>query len=172
MQKTNSKIQSLKAKSSKLKALRGFTLMETLIYGVLVAIVIGGVILSLYVLVVSSQAINDKVVVEEEANFMIKKMEWALAGYQTISSPASGASGASLSINKFNYGSNPIVFDLSGGSLRITEGGGSPVPLSSAKVMVSNLNFNHLAAIGTGPDGVKMTMTINGRDFELVTYKK
>ena len=151
---------------------RGFTLLEVLIYAALVALIIGGISYTLFTLITTSKIANDKVVVEEEANFILKKFDWVLAGYQTINSPASGSSGATLSVNKFNFLPNPIVFDVSSGNLRITKGLLPSVTLNSSRITVSNPVFTHIAANGSGPDAVKAAFDINGRTYQITVYKK
>lgn len=152
--------------------IKGATLIETLIYSALMALTIGAVVYAVTTIVITSDELNEFISAEEEANFIIKKMEWALTGYEAINSPASGSSAESISINKYGYASNPIVFDLNSGSIRIKKGAGDPVILNSSRVTINSLSFTHIAAVGAGPDGVRVEMDLAGRDYKLVIYKK
>jgi len=57
---------------------RGVTLLETLIYIALFALLIGGGVSSAYSLIESSDRIGVHAMVEEEGNFLLAKIQWAL----------------------------------------------------------------------------------------------
>ncbi len=57
---------------------RGFTLIETLIYIALFALLIGGGISSAFSLIASSDRIGTQAMLEEEGNFLLAKIGWAL----------------------------------------------------------------------------------------------
>ena len=77
----------------------------------------------------------------------------------TINSPALGVSAALLSINTIVAGNNPTIFDISAGALRMSEGGGAPVVLTNARIVVSALNFINLSRPGT-PGTVQIIFTL------------
>ncbi len=56
---------------------RGVTLIETLIYIALFALLIGGGVSSAYSLIESSDRIGVHAMVEEEGNFLLAKINWA-----------------------------------------------------------------------------------------------
>ena len=109
----------MKIDNCKLKIIRGFTLIETIIYIALFSIIISLVIGAVYQIIQGSEDLQKNIVAEAEAHFLMRKTEWALAGVSAINSPASGLTGATLSVDKVNYSQNPIVLDLDSGSLRI-----------------------------------------------------
>ncbi len=152
--------QSLKPKSFKLKARQGMTLLETLIYAAIFATMMGFVIIVLFQIVDTQRGHQGRVEVETEANFVMRKLSWALEGAQSINSPAAGASSSQLSINKFNFSQNPLVFGLVAGTVQLARGASSAIPLTNSSVEVTELTFEHLAPSGARPDGVKVTLSL------------
>lgn len=152
------------------KNMRGFTLIETLIYSALLSLTIGLTLGAVYQLVEGSEDLREKVVREEEANFVMRKLSWALTGANTINTPASGATSTTLSVNKTGFAQNPIVFDLSGGSIRIQKAGGAASALSNSLVSVSGLLFEHVPASGNAPAAAKTSFTISPNTYQTTIY--
>ena len=102
-----------------LKGQKGFTLIETLIYLALFAIFFGGAAAAAYAVIETSGRNLTKSMVQEEGNFMLAKINWALSGVQTIDAPngapAPGNTGSLLSVNRItgvDAGGNPIPTDV------------------------------------------------------------
>ncbi len=150
--------------------MKGFTLIETLIYAALISIVVGFSLVAAYQIIDSSEGLNKKIMVEEEANFLLRKIGWALSGVDVINNPISGATGSILSINKINFSGNPLVFDLNSDNLRLKKGAAEPVILNNQNVKISNLVFEYLAASGSKPAGIKTGFQINGKPYEITVY--
>ena len=157
----------------------GFTLIETLIYAALVSVVIGMILMVTFQIVSGSRGLNEKIFMEDEASFLLRKIEWATAGASAINSPISGQSSSdTLSVDKFEIDptDNPIVFSVSDGDLLMREGTGSEVRLNSPLLTIENATFTHIAATGTAPEGVKVELSVVGASpsdhnaYELTTY--
>ena len=148
----------------------GFTLIEILIYSALIAMIISGSLIAVYQIIEGSASIQNKIITEQEANFLLSKIKWALTGATTINIPTVGLASSTLSINKANYSENPIVFDLNSNNLRIKQGAGNPAILNSQNVAINNLIFEHLATSGSGPEGLKINITINNKLFATTIY--
>ncbi len=137
---------------------KGFTLIETLIYTMIVSMIIGSFLLILYNLAGSVDRTLRNVDLSDQKQFIIQKADWALQSVSVVNSPSAGFSGTSISINKVGYGSNPVVVDLVGGVLRMSEGGGVAVPLTPVGITVSNLSFTHTVTVNE--TRIRMTATI------------
>ncbi len=155
----------LKPKSSKLKAGNGFTLLETIIYVALLSVMTSFVMVVFYQLIGGSDQHRNRVEVDQEANFMMQKIVWALVGAQAINQPTGGATSTSLSINRFNYGQNPVVFDIGASNLRISKASGTPVILGSSRVFLDQLLFEHLPETQGAPEGVKVTIKLSSSNI-------
>lgn len=149
---------------------KGFTLIETLIYAVLVAIIIGGILVAIYQIIQGASTLRTRIVAEEETNFIFRKIAWALAGAFDINSPGGGGTGTTLSVDKKNFPDNPIVFNLDSGNLTVKRGGGETTLLNNDNIIVSNVAFKHLPAGGDKPEGVKISVLVDDQPYETTIY--
>ncbi len=131
----------------------GFTLIEVIVYIALFSIIIGGGMIAVYEVIQSTDAGTNHVTMEEEANFLLRKINWALTGATSFTT------GSSLSIIKSG---STYVFDLNSGNLQLTDGGTIYI-LNSSSISVSSLSYNSI-----GSNGVTTSFTLktiqNGRN--------
>ena len=143
---------------------KGFTLIETLIYIALLAFIIGAGVSAAYYIIDSSARGKAEVGTIAEAEFLMRKIDWALTG-STINTPISGTSNL-LSVDKYGFSPNPIEIDHDSTSnrarIRIN---GSGFYLTSEWVKVTGLEF-----ISIFPNGVIASSTIDGAHFEVIKY--
>jgi type II secretory pathway pseudopilin PulG len=135
--------------------MRAFTLVETLVYIALFGILIGGFVVSAYGLFESSNRNLTKAMLQQEKDFVIGKINWALSGAQTVTVPAVGASSGTLTLTKYGDPTQ-ITITTSGGALTV---GGSPT--TNTNVTVNKLVFIHTHAGGTNPESVEAGFTIS-----------
>jgi len=148
-----------------LQSKRGFTLIEVAVYLGLFAIIMGGVFVVTYQLIEGNERTHSRVLVQEEGNFIQRKLDWALTGATQIIAPTS--TGAVLTIEK---DSSTITFSESGGVLEMAEGAGAPVPLTTDWLTVSGVNFEQVPPSGAEPPAVQATFVIADRTFEFTKY--
>ena len=94
-----------------------------------------------------------------------------------VIAPSPGQNGAALSLQEPIIAKDPTAFDLVSGAMRISEGGGVPVALSSSRVVVSGLTFSNVSASGThGAVRIQFTVSAvnnsgrNEYDYSKVFY--
>lgn len=152
----------------------GFTVVELLLYVSMCAILILAISVFLAVLL-SARAKNQSAAeVEQQGARALGVIVQTLRNADNINSPAIGVTGASLSLNTYSGALNPTVFDLSGGTLRVTEGTGSPVALTNSKIAISNLSFQNLSYANT-PGLVRIQFTaayVNGSGRNEYNYSR
>lgn len=148
----------------------GVTLIEILIYIALMSITVSGSLLIVFNLIEGSDKLNNAAKIEEEANFIFKKFEWAFLDASDINSPAEGDSAQSVSVNKTNFGSNPIIFDLSSESITMKAGNGPVNILNSESVAASSLLFEHIEPEDERPAGLRSSFTLNGKTYSSLIY--
>jgi len=140
---------------------RGFTLIETLVYIALFALIIGGFVAASYMLFETSDRNQTKAMMQEEENFLIGKINFALSGAQNIAAPfiiapATTASDTTLTLMK--YDGTVVVITLANGTTTY-----NGQPLNNSNVTVSRLVFIHTYAGGTNPESVEAGFTISAR---------
>ena len=153
-----------------MKSEGGFTLIETIVYLALFAMVIGQGMVAAYQIIQATDASSNHLLLQEEANFLLRKITWALNGATSLN-----ASYSPPVLSVTNNG-QVLTFNMdANNNLRLARGSGSPVPLNSSSLVVSNLSF--LQNPG-GLLGVTFSFTLttrkNGRaiseDFSITKY--
>ena len=145
----------------------GFSLIETLIYITLFTTVIVFVIASFYQLIDSQNRNRARIETETEGNFVMQKISWALNSLQTINQPAVGATSTTLSVNRYNFAQNPLVFDIASSVVRLSRAALEPIPLTSSNVRVGQLLFAHVSSTATQPEAVQITLNLSSNITDL-----
>ncbi len=145
--------------------MKGFTLIETIIYAAIVTMIMLFSIFTLYQVIHSSEKIRTQAEIHEELNFILGKLNYAITGADYINSPAQGTTGTTLSITKTNFGSNPLVFDLLNSDVRLKEGSSAALPLDNTNVIVDSITFQHLPATPYAPRGIKTVITVHASTY-------
>lgn len=141
--------------------MRGFTLIETIIYIALISVILTMTLLATIGLLETKNRTAARLEVEEEANFLMGKIGWALAGARAVTAPAAGATSTALTVEKFNFAQNPITFDLADGAVRIRYGSAAPTPLLSESAIVQNLVFEHITGGGNPAMKIVLSLEVN-----------
>lgn len=143
-----------------MKQRKGFTLIETIIYAGLFSVIISLVLVGVFQIIESQDRAQAIVETQEEANFIMRKIRWALLGVQSINQPLAGTTSSLLSVNKFNFGQNPVIFDVASDSIRLATGGGGSLTLNSRDVKIVSLVFEHIPQSGDIPPAIKTELTV------------
>jgi type II secretory pathway component PulJ len=152
--------------------MKGFTLIEVLIYSALFAFILSMVLVSVYQIMQSSNSLDIKNVTEAEANFLLRKMGWALSSVSTINFPVAGSSSSTLSVSRINFSQNPIVFSSGNNNLTIKRGSEATAILNSQSISINSVSFLHLAAAGDIPEAVRINLTVNSKTYQTTIYLK
>jgi len=135
---------------------RGFTLIEALVYLGLFALLIGGTFTGAFNVIESSGRNQAHAMMQEEGNFIVGKINWALSGASTISQPAT--TGSKLTVSK--YDGSSVTIDINNTDVEIQDVvNTTPTVVNSTNVQVSNLVFTHTEATGDGIDPEKVVAT-------------
>jgi len=138
---------------------RGFTLLETLIYVAIFSLLVSGLI-SFMSLITTTRVKNQiNLEINNQGDFIIRTMTSTLKQASLINSPTLGNTAGTLSLVQADLARNPTIFSISNGTLYMTEGTNSPVALTNNKVTVSNLIFSNLSLAGT-PGSLKIQLTL------------
>ena len=142
-------------------SLKGFTLVEMVLYVSICAILLLAISMFLSFLLearVRNQSITE---VNQQGFQVMSLITSTIRNGRSIQTPAIGVTGATLSLTTGNPLLNPTVFDLSSTTLRIKEGAASAVALTNKRVKVSNLSFQNLSSSSSTEKIVRISYTID-----------
>ena len=144
----------------------GFTLLEILIYLAIVSVLIVAGLGSAYGILGVGGRGAAGIIVASEGNFLIRKIDGALAGAIAVSVP----NPATLVVTK---GGTTYTFSIVSGALQLTTGVNPPVNLNSANVSVIGTGgtaFVRIPPSAGKPCEVDVTLTVNSTDFKIIRY--
>lgn len=129
---------------------KGFTLIETLIYIVLLSVILGASLgISSQILTTSGKN-GGKIATQQEADFVLRKIDWALTGAITGSVNVPNSSRLEA-----KNGTLIFIFDNSTGVLSLNS-----IPLNTSNAKITALIFDLTSHV------IKTTFTMNGANFE------
>ena len=146
-------------------------MIEFLLYIVIVGLILfaaGAISLNVLLGKAKLTAIEE---VNYNTRFITDKIMKVIRNAESINSPSAGMSASTLSLQVADMSKNPTVFDVVGGVIRIKEGSGPVVAISSGDVIVSDLQFLNISYVNT-PGTVKTQIAIeytnpdNMREYE------
>ncbi len=147
--------------------MKGFTLLEVVIYIAIFSILMSGVLLTVYQLLDVGRANLSAVAVQEEGTFVNRKISWALAGATAIDVPDS----KTLVITRPDLGAqSPIKIQEVDGMMLISRGGAAPVPLTTSELEVTNTDITMSTGGASLPTSVRMEYEIEEYPFLFITY--
>lgn len=132
---------------------KGFTLIETIIYIGIIAIIIGSFLIISEQIIFSSNRTRRQIELTENQKFLIQKINWLLRNVDTVNTPLPNASSTILSINKVNFSENPLILNLADNVVYLND-----IPLTNNSVLVTNLTFYQLTL--PGQNAIRMTANI------------
>ena len=147
--------------------LTGFTLIEVLIYSALFSLMMVGMLGGVYMVIQSANQSNARLLVDDEANFVLRKMNWALTGVSSINVPTAGSTGPTLNVIKTGVGA--VRFRLNSENIEIDAGSGY-IPLDTDNVIAASLSFEHIPASGNQPAAIMATFYLNDVFYETTKY--
>jgi hypothetical protein len=124
---------------------RGTSIIETIMYVALLATVTG--VLLGFTISIMTRATKVRAMLETSQNtqFAMQKMDAAIRNSRDATVPLDGGgSGPVLSLDMPDESLSPTVFAVTDGVLTMRQGSGPAVPITSAGVRVTGLNFQNL----------------------------
>lgn len=128
---------------------RGFLLVEMVVYTAVAAVLL--TVIATCVVAMMRARQKDVAIQEVESQGLeaMLVMTTALKNGQTVVTPSTSAFATTLSVSTSTASVSPMVFSLSNKALVETDGAGASVPLTSKRVVVSNLSFANYATSTT-----------------------
>lgn len=141
--------------------LKGFTLVEMLLYVSICSIFLFSVSLLMGSLAssrVKNQVVNE---VNQQGFQVMHLMTQTIRNARSIEYPARGASSSTLQLTTGDPILNPTFFFASSSVLYSREGGALPLSLTNKKVLVNNLIFENISASTSLEQVIKIRFTID-----------
>jgi type II secretory pathway pseudopilin PulG len=138
----------------------GFTLIETLLYVLFLSFIIGGALGATYEIIQNGDRTAILIADAAEANFLLRKLDWALIGASAVSFPAPGQ----LAVTRWSTPTS-VRFRLNSTDMEMDDGDGWTV-LNGNGMAISSVSFTHL----TTPEGVRTDFAVNGLTYTMTKY--
>jgi type II secretory pathway pseudopilin PulG len=140
----------------------GFTLLETVLYVSVLSFILASLLGITYQSLESADKISQKITLQQEANFLVRKFEWAING-------ASDAivSGSDLTITRHASPTTVVFKNNSVNKTLDISAEFGQLPLNSQNVLVDNIIFTVGA---TTPKQVTLSFNVNGEPFSISKY--
>jgi hypothetical protein len=124
----------------------GFTLVEALLYSAILATFLGFTFISTYGVFASNATLLKRNEIAANEEFIEAKIAWVMGHAGTVLSPdPHTSSAAGFTVITYIEDTDPAVFDLVGGDLRLSLAGGAPSVLNNDKVVVSDFLVEHFS---------------------------
>lgn len=143
---------------------RGFTLVEAIVYIALLGFIMASTVATAYQLLGGAGSLATKNTAVEEGNFVLRKLDWALAGSSGLDTSVAHQ----LTVTR--YDGVTVSIKLNGTAVDMKETGGSFSPITTSNVIASSLAFVDIPVVGTSPEGVTATLVLNGLTFSVTQY--
>ena len=126
--------------------IRGTTLIEVMVYIALFTMIIGGAVVTAYQVFESSGRSQTRAMLEDEGEFLLAKIGWALSGVQSVAAPGLPAPGVctesnTLSVTKWDPSIGVVLIDLSGTTMQLSRRGLASKRLTGEDIAVDTLSF-------------------------------
>jgi len=144
--------------------MKGFTLIELLLSISIPGLLAIG-ISDFYITVVSSKVKAQQIAtVEQQGASVLQYITQIIRNAESITAPATGTSGTSLTLDVIDAAKDPTIIDVSAGRLRIAEGAQAPQFLTDSHTTISNLAFYNISRASTpGVLRTSFTLTSNSQ---------
>ena len=160
---------------------RGFTLIETIIYIGLFALIFTGIFISIYPILTGAERLTKNVTTEGEAAFILSKIDYALSNTitdtnGTITTPGGNQLVLSYAgIEKFRFAEStssaycvvPLICNV---IALEKDRSGDALPLNTQRVSFENFKVTQTAPLGGAPRYVDISFTANGKPVGPIRY--
>jgi type II secretory pathway pseudopilin PulG len=170
--------------ASAVSNMRGFTLVETIIYIGLFGLLFSGIFASMYPIFTNAEKLTKNIATEGEVAFILTKFHYALANAltddsRTISTPSEGTTDDALVL--MNGATELFRFeeDLSNvfctpprscGFITYGENGDDPTPLNAERIYIKDFQVTHIAPSGDTPRYLDVSFTANEVEIGPIRY--
>lgn len=139
--------------------IRGFTLIESIIYVGLTAFLLIAVLGATYPILSGAERSSNKITADGETVFVVRKIGWAMGSVTGISLPNEGSTGAVLTLS---HPAGTLSFTNANGAILLSIDGGSAQVLTASRAAFTNFSVTHIAPAGGASRAVDVQFEVNG----------
>ena len=140
---------------------KAFTLIEFVIYGALVTIIVGALVLTSVNVLTGRAKITAIEEVNHNARFALERVMHEIRRAEAITLPLPGSFASSLNLVDADGDVREFHLDQGiGNALQLTIGNGTPVSLTSDSVVVKNLKFTNVSQSNETPGTIRIEVTV------------
>lgn len=149
----------------------GFTLIETMIYIALFAVLVSGVIIASMPIITGAQRMNERIMIENEVALVSKTIPSLIPQARVVSMPGAGSEGNTLTLTTYSAGGPEITYTFyaEGGAIMAKAGPTGvtvpAVPLTASRVQFDGFLVRHIAGTADTPAAIEFTFDVNGRTY-------
>ncbi len=158
----------------RIKTKNGFTLLESMLYIAIAAVVVMASTF-FYQILLESRIKNQTIAeVEQQGAKVLRLMTQTIRNASAINLPGEGTQGTTLALGTYSGATTPTVFAVSSGVIGIQEAAGSVVDLTNSRISASDLSFHNVSRPGTpGIVRIEFTLThVNSTGRNEYAYSK
>ena len=138
----------------------GYTLIELLLYVVIISTLLTTVTF-FFGMTIEARVKNQTIAeVNDQGVATMDYITQTIRNASSITTPATGGSGNSLTLVVPTGSLSPTIFNLNGTTLQVKEGTAAAIPLTNNDVQVTGLTFKNLTRSGT-PGNVQVSFTLS-----------
>ncbi|MCX6742994.1 MAG: prepilin-type N-terminal cleavage/methylation domain-containing protein [Candidatus Parcubacteria bacterium] len=141
---------------------QGFTLIETIIYFGLLAIIIVFLVSFFSQTTFLKSKINERLDNLDNAQYGLERMMWFLQNSIEVKEPLAGQSSNQLTVNSLVSEKNPIKFFIEDNILKMQVADEQPLNLTNNHLIVQDISFTNQAFINQ-PAIIQIKMTVIGK---------
>lgn len=137
--------------------MKGFTLIEVILYIGLFAIVMTGGVVGMYSLFESTAHSSERAQLEEEGTYLSNKIDWYLGQSASIQSPTTHSSVLSMTLDI----GDTVSIRSNAGALTIETNGTNSDSLSNSNTVVSSLTFIKTTLAGSSVQSISTSFELS-----------
>ena len=141
----------------------GFTLIETIIYIGLLALIIIFLVSFFQQSMFAKGKINERLDNLDNAQYALERMIWYLQNSIEVTEPVSGQVSGQLVANSLVSQKNPIKFYIEDNKLKMQMGADEPLNLSNNRLDIKELSFSNQGFINQ-PAIIQIKLTVQGNN--------
>jgi len=141
--------------------MRGFSLIEMLIYIGLFALIMTAALEASFAVSESSARDATRAELQEEGEFLIGKIDWIIGQSREVAAPAAGVSSQNLSVTNDDGSAVSVSLSAGDGLVSVARGPQDPVQLNDDGIRITQVSFEHIAGVPDGlPEHIDTSLTL------------